>query len=855
QLPGGSDVALFGVIERVEGATRFDGQVELASDNLRTLLAWAGVEADTVPAERLRRFAYASQVAATADAVTLEAIDLRLDTTRVTGRLAVGLGVPLGLDADLALDKLNVDAYLPAGSDAGGTPVLPADVDATLALAAEQLTVRGETVNGVALAARLSGGALTVTRLAAEDVAGAKVGFDGTLDPFTPRYDATFEIAAADASGIARLAGVDPAWRLDRLGRVALAGTAKGDGGATELHATAKTEPFDARIDGTLALSGATPSGDITYSGDVRDAARAFEAFALAAPEAIIRLGALGLDGTYKGDGKAGQGRLKAAGGFGVLDASGTIDLAAQPAAFDVKAKGSGDSRASALAALGLALDGPDGGYAIDATAKGSLAAVVVAATLTSAGATASATGELKGLDGAPSYDLALAVDHPDLDGFLRDLAGAGGTGAAGPLGLALRIVGDGAQARAEAIEATLGPANLKGTMTARLDGAVPFVDATFETGDLVLDPFLGAPDGTGDSGPRWSAEPLALDGLRSLDGHATLSAASIAARDLRLENAVIEATLEVGVLTVTRLAGRTFGGTLEASGRLAAGELHGLDATIRLAGVDARRALSEIAGYDDLSGRLDLDARLDSLGQSEADLVGNLAGDARVALADGVIDGYDLTAINQRLSNLDNVVGFAALIGTSLQGGSTPIRAADGTFTIERGVARSTDLRALMDGAEAQGEATIDLPRWTVAATGQALLLGHRESPPLGVRIKGPLDDPRTSFDTKALEAFVAKRVVGTAIKTFGDDKTKTIFDILTGEPSASEPAPEPLPLPELLPPEDSSELPLPEFPEPSAELPAEGEDELPEPAQQGQTTEQQLLQDLLQGVLGGQN
>ncbi|MGH6719150.1 MAG: AsmA family protein, partial [Alphaproteobacteria bacterium] len=480
-------------------------------------------------------------------------------------------------------------------------------------------------------------------------------------------------------------------------------------------------------------------------------------------------------------------------------------------------------------------------------------------------------TAAAQGLDTRPAFNGRLRLDHPDMDGFL-DAIGRAPVGAPGPLKLDLALAGDAASLRSENLSATFGPASVSGSAAARLDGAVPSLDLVLNAGDLVLDPFLG---GRADGGPasaeRWSTEPLELDGLRAFDGHLLLNATSASFGAVRLDNAVIEATLAGGVLRLDRLAGGLFGGSLQATGRLAAGELNGLDLNLALADVDAYQALAATSGYQDLRGRLDLDGRLDSLGASEADLVGNLAGDARVALRDGVIEGYDLTAINERLKRLDSLIDFAALAGTSLQGGSTPIRQADGTFVIERGVARSTDLRATMDGAIATGEAVIDLPRWVIAANGQAELQGHRESPPLGIRMRGPLDQPETSFDTKALQAFVAKRVVGAAIQQFGGQDTQTLFGIITGQPTAA-PESQALQPQELEPllgaPEDSGELPLPGLPESSSldttTQPAQGTDldgaELPEPAlpqpgQQGTTTEQQLFQNLLQGVLGGQN
>jgi uncharacterized protein involved in outer membrane biogenesis len=809
-LPGGSDLALFGVAERRDGEPRFDGRVEIASDNLRTLLAWVGVAPGDVPADRLRRFGLVSPIVATPGHVTLDGLDLRLDTSRVTGRLDAALGDAPAIGADLAIDKLNLDAYLPESSGgAGGAP--PANLTLDLTLAADQITYRGQNAQGVTVAARLAGGQVAVERFAARDLAGAAVAFDGALDPLAPRYDGTLTVAGKDLSGLARVAGLDPTWRLDALGAVKLEARVQGGAGPVDLNATMTSGALDARVTGTVDM--ATTNLDVAYDATVSDMGGALVAFGIAAPAALANAGIGRVHGTYKGGATGGEGALAVEGPFGTADLKGRLDAAANPLTFDVAFAAKGASRDAALGLLGVASLGADGAYDLSGTAKGSLDAVTLDATLGTAGATATAKGTVTGLAASPAYDLTLAVDHPDMDGMMAAL-GRPPTGAAGPFALDLKVKGDQTRVGTETLTATLGPARLTGSVGAALDRDVPFVEATLESGDLVLDPFLGGGGEAPAGAERWSREPMALDALEGIEGRARLDATSLTFGAIRLEQAVLEASLAGGVLTVERFDGRVFDGALAMRGSLAPGELHGLDATVTLTDVDARAALAQTAGYQDLGGRLDVEARLESLGVSEAELVGNLAGDAKVNLREGVIDGYDLTAINQRLSNLDNVVDFAGLLGTSLQGGSTPIQRADGTFTIQKGVAESNDLTALMDGAEAFGTAIIDLPDWEMDVVGEARLLGHSESPPLGVTMRGALDAPKTKFDTGALEAFVAKRAVGAAIQQFGDEQTKDLFGIVTGQPSASTGAQPGLEPGELAPPDSTTLEPAPEAP-----------------------------------------
>ena len=116
-LPGGSDLLLTGTLAPEQTAAgpdlRFDGRLEAASDNLRGIFEWLGVDVATMPAERLRRMSLSSRIAATAGQVTFGEIDLRVDVSRATGGIAVALRKRLGFGIGLAIDKLNLDAYLP----------------------------------------------------------------------------------------------------------------------------------------------------------------------------------------------------------------------------------------------------------------------------------------------------------------------------------------------------------------------------------------------------------------------------------------------------------------------------------------------------------------------------------------------------------------------------------------------------------------------------------------------------------------------------------------------------------------------------------------------------------------------
>ena len=61
-LPGGSELAFTGALTTPKKVPKFTGRIETASNNFRALLDWLGLDIASVPANRLRKMSFASDV-------------------------------------------------------------------------------------------------------------------------------------------------------------------------------------------------------------------------------------------------------------------------------------------------------------------------------------------------------------------------------------------------------------------------------------------------------------------------------------------------------------------------------------------------------------------------------------------------------------------------------------------------------------------------------------------------------------------------------------------------------------------------------------------------------------------------
>ena len=266
-LPGSSDLAMFGTLAARDGRPVFDGRLESASDNLRGVLDWLGVAVDGVAEDRLRRMELLADVEARPGRVTLTGIDLDVDTAHLEGGVAIALRRRPGFGIGLTADKLNLDAYLPAGGpggdDGGGQATDGASgpplgwlggFDANLDLRAGQLTFAGTTAEDVTLDATLHNQALTIREAAAGNLAGAAVRVDGELTELIgldPQFDLDLDVDIRDLPRFTGALGLGDDVSAG-LGPLALVGTARGG-------------LADAKVDGTLRALG----GTATFQGTV----------------------------------------------------------------------------------------------------------------------------------------------------------------------------------------------------------------------------------------------------------------------------------------------------------------------------------------------------------------------------------------------------------------------------------------------------------------------------------------------------------------------------------------------------------------------------------------------------------
>lgn len=763
QLPGGSSANLVGLVTPDPAGPKFDGQVEMSSDNLRALMTWAGTDVSSVPPDRLRKMAGSMSVSATPVNVTLTDIDVSVDVSRLRGGVAIALRERPGFGIGLSLDKFNADAYLPssdaaptaaaapaggaagsggaAGTPAsgGGSPLAALNAfDAILQLKVGELTYQGQRLRGINLDSTLQGGMLELRDASVASVEGAKVSAKGRVSGLdgAPSADLTVGIDAPDADALLALAGVTPP---APIGPGKLDGTFRGDLQNLDIDTTLQALGASLKATGTVAALAAPPRYDLTLDLKHPDASAFFARLGGDAGARGVKTGALAAAVTAKGDLNASD--LAANIGIG----EGSIDI---------------DGRLENIAA------------------------------------------------GAPTGAVTLGINHPDMVSFVRTFANdyRPALAHAGPFSLKSEIALQPNLVTLSKLEGKAGPVSYSGTGRLATGGVRPALTAELNTSEIIVDWFLpvasanrpasgssgggaAAPGGrssggAGGGGERWSRERLDLSALRTADADIKLSAPAIAYTDIKVDQPQLALTVKDGVLDLNQLSGKAFGGGFGMTAQVADREIPTMRYALKVEGADAAKFLGGASSGGDkgvmsalellfpvsnvnlVAGTLGADMDVSSRGRSEFEMISNLAGKGAMTFTNAVVDGIDVCRISNQLDHLNGLQGFLGL-AASAQGGQTKIDNFNGRFDIANGIATLPQQQLNPECANVTFAGTTNLPAWLVDIQAKASFPAHTDFPGVVVEQKGPLDAPNTRLvNVNEINQYVAGKAAGTVLR-----------------------------------------------------------------------------------------
>ncbi len=291
-----------------------------------------------------------------------------------------------------------------------------------------------------------------------------------------------------------------------------------------------------------------------------------------------------------------------------------------------------------------------------------------------------------------------------------------------------------------------------------------------------------------GGAGP--ADTPVDLSALNSLQGKFQLRAAALAYQTYRIADAVLDAQIQNGVLRVSQLSGKTWGGSVQATAQADARN-HRVAVNATANGVNVDALLKDVAKKDILEGTGRVTADLTSSGRTVNELKRQLDGKAGLQLRDGAVKGVNLAkSLRQARATLG--LKPADERQRARQEEKTDFSELTATFAIADGVARSNDLDAKSPFLRLGGDGALDIGQGLIDYTARATVTasskgqGGEELAALsGLTIPVHLSGPFEAIDWNIRWSAVATQALKTEIGGQIENKLKDQVRDRLGLPS----------------------------------------------------------------------
>ncbi|MBN9413322.1 MAG: AsmA family protein [Candidatus Paracaedimonas acanthamoebae] len=385
------------------------------------------------------------------------------------------------------------------------------------------------------------------------------------------------------------------------------------------------------------------------------------------------------------------------------------------------------------------------------------------------------ASGTLQNLMTLPAFNLTFNITHPNVRTFLKLPLSATPQGA---ISLTAHLTGNKAQFTLDAFKATIGKSfDLTGKIEVSHPNEKTKIVGSLTATSLDLDLLLARADHqqpissesqfmlvalkAAKAPPAqhtWSKDPLSFAFLKGLEADVKVMIHQLKRKDITLTNLKITPKIQNGILDAP-LTGNFSGGNLEGNFRVSADNTLALNLDLKNA--DLASLVPHYIGQIKLvGGKFSLNSALSTHGKSVYDFVANLTGPINLNARDGVINGFDLQAISQRLKQINNIQGLLGLLSNFMAKGQTTFQRFNSEILFKNGMGTIKTMQLIANGGNGQATGTINLPGYLVNVAAEFRLTDHAQLPPFKMYLTGPLDNPHRNLETQALQNYLIQNV-----------------------------------------------------------------------------------------------
>jgi AsmA protein len=289
-----------------------------------------------------------------------------------------------------------------------------------------------------------------------------------------------------------------------------------------------------------------------------------------------------------------------------------------------------------------------------------------------------------------------------------------------------------------------------------------------------------------------WSALPIAVDGLKSIDLDLRISAAEVTVSSAKLGRTAVATNLRNGRLVVTVGESQAFGGVIKGSFGLGAAE-HGADvkAQLHFADVDLERCLHAMFGLNRIQGKGTLALAVEATGGSVLALTRSMNGSADLTGKTGALIGINIEQLLRRLERRP-LSG-----GGDFRSGRTPfdklaiaLKVHQGAVQVDAMEIEGATVRLALGGSASIPDRELDLKGTASLVRAPTERLAPFELPFV---VQGAWEDPIMLPDAEILiqRSGAAAPLLNAVRDRRNREALRSAIDRLTGRPAAGAIAP----------------------------------------------------------------
>jgi AsmA protein len=254
---------------------------------------------------------------------------------------------------------------------------------------------------------------------------------------------------------------------------------------------------------------------------------------------------------------------------------------------------------------------------------------------------------------------------------------------------------------------------NLNGDVSLDTNPDVPVLKGHLSIDRLDINPYLapGASDDSVKAGKAKKADsgaPLSLGGLKSVNADLTLVVGELVTPDLKLDHALVKASLKSGVLTADMSNISAYGGSGKADFVIdASGPEPKFRQSLDMTGLKIQPFLDQLMGVKDITATGSVRMEFAGHGNRTDEIVKNLSGKGEIRFKDGYISGVDLGEVARVL---ESIVTAKVLTNAVSDDAKTSFGDMGGTFVVKNGVLHTDDLALTNPTVEIKGHGDVDL-------------------------------------------------------------------------------------------------------------------------------------------------